>query len=129
FQGAVASKHRGHSGFGTNRPARQQPVRGDSRQKRDDPEHEIFHARRSHGMDNMQRPRRSNRSGIFPEQKQPSVRATIERMVIFPGLTSGAFLRMRTSFVRKVPFPSFPRKRESSLSDSGSPSLMRAWSE
>src|SRR5262249_17098238 len=32
-----------------------------------------------------------------------------------------AFLRMRTSFVQKVPFPSFPRKRESSLSDSGRP--------
>ena len=49
--------------------------------------------------------------------------------VNFPGLTSGAFLRMRTSFVRKVPFPSFPRSGKPVFLDSGSRSLMRAWPE
>src|SRR3990167_4758719 len=39
---------------------------------------------------------------------------TSDREVNFPGLTSGAFLRIRTVFVRKVPPASFPRKREPS---------------
>ena len=40
---------------------------------------------------------------------------TSDSEVNFPGLTSGAFLRIRTVFVRKVPPASFPRKREPSF--------------
>ena len=37
-------------------------------------------------------------------------RGAVETKVNFPGLTSKAFLRMRTLFVRKVPPASSPRK-------------------